>query len=89
MFDESVYALRVERIKAVQAHPFPDKILSPQGPFPSDLFDEQEVVVTLPKEDFLPGSTAQNDFKPPKYLRCVLCQTRVLELEKDLHKCGE
>lgn len=89
MFDESVYALRVERIQTLQAHPVPDKILSPQGPFPSELFDEPEIVVTQSKEDFLPGSTVQNEFKPPRYLRCALCKTRVLETEKDEHKCGE
>jgi hypothetical protein len=89
MFDESVYAMRVERIQALQVHPVPDKILSPKGPFPSELFDEPEIVVTLPKEDFLPGSTAQNDFKPPRYLRCALCNTRVLENEKNEHKCGD
>jgi hypothetical protein len=89
MFDESVYALRVERIQTLQPHPVPDKILSPRGPFPSELFDEADIVVTPSKENFLPGSTVQNEFKPPRYLRCALCQTKVLKTEKDGHKCGE
>lgn len=89
MFDESVYAMRVERIQATQVHPIPDKILSPQGPFPSELFDEPDILVNMPKEDFLPGSTAQNEFKPPRYLRCALCHIRVLESETADHKCGE
>lgn len=89
MFDEPVYALRVDRIQATQVHPVPDKILNPRGPFPEDLFDEPEIIVSLPEDEFVPGATAQNNFRPPKYLRCSLCHEKVLEAETLNHRCGE
>lgn len=38
---------------------------------------------------FLPGATAQNNYKPPVYLRCALCFMRVLETETEDHICEE
>ena len=88
MFDEAVYARHVERKQAVQIHPVPDRVMDPKGPFPAHLFDEPEIVFNV-EEEPLPGATAQNNFRPPKYLRCARCTTRVLEADAELHKCGE
>ena len=89
MFDELVYARHVERKQALQVHPVPDKVLDPRGPFPEDLFSEPEIIFNNKEEEFAPGATAQNNFDPPKYLRCAYCHTRVLETETSNHKCGE
>lgn len=91
-FDESVFATRVERIRAVQTHPVPDKVTAPNGPFSQELLAEPEITTNyIPafQEDFLPGSTAQNNFKPPRYLRCSLCSARVLEQDTEFHVCDE
>jgi hypothetical protein len=87
--------MRVERINAVQAHYVPNRIVSPRGPFPPELFVEPEIVDNyLPafNEDgqgFEPGSTAQNNFQPPRWLRCGDCYERVLETETEEHICEE
>ena len=86
MFDETIYARHIERKQAIQVHPVPDKITNPKGPFPEDLYKESEIIFA--KEEEVPlGATAQNNFKPPKYLRCALCNVRVIEFEKDSHEC--
>lgn len=87
MFDDSVYAVRVERIKAVQVHPVPDKLTEPKGPFPQELFDEPEIVSISEVEEHKPGATAQNNFRPEKYLRCGRCLIRVKESETKDHNC--
>lgn len=85
--------MRVTRKAAVQVHPVPDRIMDPIGPFPQELFREPEIVDNyLPQynedgSDFLPGSTAQNNFKPIKILRCGTCLARVPETETALHVC--
>lgn len=84
--------MRITTRRAHQVHPVPDKITEPRGPFPRELFDEPEIVVDTPalNEDgssFPLGATAQNNFKPPKYLRCAYCQARVLETETESHVC--
>jgi len=84
----------IERIAAPQAHPTPNKVSYPQGPFPAELLREPEVVVVRPAfnedgSDFAPGATAQNNFKPPRYLRCGSCMMRVLETETANHVCEE
>lgn len=89
MFDEPVYATRIERIQAPQGHPVPDKVKAPSGPFPRELFAEPEIITSTEVREHLPGATAQNDFKPPRYLRCAMCHERVLETETSDHKCGE
>lgn len=86
MFDEAVYARHVERKQAIQVHPVPDKVSNPQGPFPHHLFDEPEIVFSV-EEEPLPGATVQNEFKPPRYLVCAHCTARVVEYDKDNHRC--
>lgn len=91
-FDELVYATRVERIKAVQAHPVPDRVTEPNGPFSQELLAEPEINHNYSpafKDDYLPGATAQNNYRPPRYLRCALCSARVLESETEFHVCEE
>lgn len=88
MFDEPIYAVRVERKQAVQTHPVPDKVTAPQGPFPKEMFDEPEIVTNTERDEFEPGATVQNNFKPEKTLRCARCLTRVKESETEAHICG-
>jgi hypothetical protein len=91
-FDEPIFATRVERIKAVQAHPVPDRITAPNGPFSQELLAEPEITndyYPAFQNEHLPGSTAQNNFRPARYLRCGLCSARVLETETEFHVCEE
>lgn len=87
--------MRVTRVKAVQVHPVPEHMESPKGPFPRELFREPEMADDyLPQynEDgtgFEPGSTAQNNYKPPKWLRCKTCLERVLESDTETHICED
>lgn len=85
--------MRVTRKAAIQVHSVPDHVMDPVGPFPRELFREPKIVddyVPQYSEDgseFLPGSTAQNNFKPVKVLRCGSCLARVPENETSLHIC--
>lgn len=90
MFDEPVFAVRIDRIQAVQTHPVPDKVTAPQGPFPREMFDEPEIIADYisTEDEFEPGATAQNNFKPDKYLRCGNCLVRVKETETQDHICA-
>jgi hypothetical protein len=87
--------MKVTRRQAVQVHPVPDSVVNPQGPFPSELFRESRIVTDYdsPQDedgsDFELGATAQNNYNPPKYLRCARCFARVLETETQLHSCEE
>lgn len=66
----------------------------PKGPFPDHLFYEPEIV-----DDYLPamnedglgipeGATAQNNFKPIKWLYCGVCYEKVKSTETENHVCG-
>lgn len=88
MFDEPIYAVRVERKKAVQTHPVPTRVTQPQGPFPQEMFDEPEIIDGVEIDEFLPGATVQNNFKPERQLRCARCQSRVKESETGNHICA-
>ncbi len=88
MFDEAIYAVRVERKKAVQTHPVPEKVTAPRGPFPDEMFAEPEIISASEFQEFEPGATAQNNFKPEKYLRCAACLARVKASETEDHICG-
>lgn len=91
-FDDHVFATRIERIEAVQVHPVPDRVTMPEGPFSRELLAEPEVVhdyVPAFQDEFLPGATAQNKYKPPRYLRCAVCWARVLEEDTEYHVCEE
>lgn len=84
----------ITRIEAVQVHPVPNKVTNAYGPFSAELLREPEIVVSKPAynedgSDFAPGATAQNNFSPPRYLRCGLCYVRVLETETQNHVCEE
>ena len=92
--------MRIISKQAVQAHPVPDRVTEPKGPFPPELtvghpLSEPEIVYEYDSafsedgSDYLPGSTAQNQFRPPRYLRCALCSTRVLETETEHHICED
>lgn len=86
--------MRIIRNNAIQVHPVPDKLTAERGPFPRELFDEPEIIYPDPAysedgSDFAPGATVQNNFKPLKYLRCVVCEARVREDETSSHTCGE
>lgn len=78
----------IETIKAYQAHAVPNKILSPRGPFPPELFEEPEIVINEVQEEFDFGATAQNNFNP-KWLRCGACHVRVRDDKTDQHVCEE
>ena len=87
--------MKVTRFQAVQVHPIPDKMENPRGPFPKELFKESEIVSDYEPsyaEDgggFSLGGTAQNNYSPPKVLRCGSCFARVLETETESHVCEE
>jgi hypothetical protein len=92
--------MRIINRQAVQVHPVPNRLTSPQGPFPPELtlghpLSEPEIIYEYQEayaedgSEYLPGSTAQNNYKPPRYLRCSVCYTRVLESETEYHVCEE
>jgi hypothetical protein len=86
--------MRVFNHKAKQVHPVPDRIMDPKGPFPKELFAEPEIIVDNYDTseyggDYALGATAQNNYRPPKYLRCSVCMVRVLEEETEYHVCEE
>ena len=87
--------MRVTKRNAVQVHPVPKTMMDPKGPFPRELFDEPDIVVDYEPQDNEDGSnfplvaTAQNDFKPIRYLRCSVCLVRVLETETQDHVCED
>lgn len=87
--------MKVTRVKAIQAHPVPDRVHEPRGPFPDHLFDEPEVQSEYESEydeagvNFEPGATAQNNYRPVKYYRCRNCHARVSQLNLDTHTCEE
>lgn len=86
--------MRIIRQPTIQVHPVPDRVSAEVGPFPQQLFDEPEIIYPDPaySEDgsnFMPGATVQNNFKPIKYLRCVLCAERVPESETEHHRCDK
>jgi hypothetical protein len=99
-FDELIWATRVQRIKAPQAHPVPAHPHAPNGPFPPELTEgnpasEPKMVVSYEQaypedgSNLAPGTTAQNKFKSPKWLRCGSCFARVKEDETQDHVCDE
>lgn len=85
--------MKIINKKAIQAHPVPDKVMVPRGPFSPELLAEPEIVYDYDSaygedgSDFAQGATVQNNFNPPRYLRCSLCLVRVLETETEFHIC--
>lgn len=92
--------MRIINKQAIQVHPVPDRVMSPQGPFPPEMtsghsLSEPEIVYDYQEayaedgSEFLPGATVQNDYKPLRYLRCSVCSVRVPETETEFHVCEE
>lgn len=87
--------MKVYSQKAVQVHAVPEHVTYPVGPFPPEMLKESEIIYDYPQagaedgSDFLPGSTVQNNFKPPRHLRCGVCNARVLETETKNHICEQ
>lgn len=67
----------------------------PKGPFPRELFREPEIISDYTPQlsedggDFALGATSQNNYNPPKWLRCKACLGRVLDTETETHVCEE
>ena len=84
---------RVKRELAVQPYATPKKVGRGRGPFPQEVLQESQIVTEYVSEinedgsEFIPGSTAQNNYMPPKWLRCGTCMVRVKETEKEGHVC--
>lgn len=87
--------MKITRVRAVQAHPVPDKVHEPRGPFPDHLFDEPEINTEYESEydeagaEYELGATAQNNYKPVKHFRCRTCHARVVSTDLDIHTCEE
>ena len=75
--------MRIISKQAIQAHPVPDKITTPQGPFPPELtvghpMSEPEIIYDYQEaysedgSDYLPGATAQNNLKLAGILQCQM-----------------
>lgn len=86
---------RIERIQTKQGHPVPKTAIGAQGPFPRELYMSMPVVVDYdrisgnggPEVPF--GSTAQNEFKPLRWVRCTECMKVFKEQDADNHTCDE
>ena len=87
--------MKIFREQAKQAHPVPSRVMAPRGPFPDHLFDEPDIV-----DDYMPamsedgsefpvGATAQNNFKPIKWVYCGSCYEKVKASETAAHICEE
>jgi hypothetical protein len=63
-------------------------------PLDADIYQDPEMVYDYEEaypdngDDFELGATAQNNFTPPRWLRCFDCDERVRENEVDDHDCG-
>lgn len=85
--------MRIISKQAVQVHPVPEHVMEPVGPFPPEMLKEPEIIYEYAQagaedgSEFAPGATVQNNFKPPRYLRCGACMARVLETETENHSC--
>jgi hypothetical protein len=85
--------MKITKQKAVQVHPVPSVATTPKGPFPRELFAEPVIIENYAPQynddgsEFPLGATVQNNFNPPKHLRCAYCLVRVLETETQDHTC--
>ena len=86
--DAWVVRTLIEYIQAYQAHPVPKQVMAPRGPFPPELLEEPEIVVQHIPDEFEPGATAQNNYRP-KWFRCSSCHERVRGDKLDEHFCEE
>jgi hypothetical protein len=87
--------MKITTKAAIQVHSVPEHAVEAIGPFPPEVLADPVIVYdykpALSEDggDFAPGATAQNNFRPPKYLRCGNCLARVLDTETSNHKCEE
>ena len=85
----------IRQVQTFQGHPVPAYAHNPRGPFSPELFVKGPVNYEYDQaypedgEDFALGATAQNNFKPLKWYRCVDCSERVREDELEQHECEE
>jgi hypothetical protein len=85
--------MKTIRVQAKQVHPVPKQVTGENGPFPDSIFKEPEIIYDYEPElnedgsDFPKGATAQNKFKPIKWLVCGSCFTKVKETETENHVC--
>jgi hypothetical protein len=85
----------IRTVATYQGHPVPTTVTRPRGPFPPELFRDPEVIYDYEQayaedgSDFEPGSTAQNNFEAPVWLRCYDCHARVREDETEYHECED
>lgn len=83
---------RIQRIPTKQGHPVPKTTMT-QGPFPRELYMSMPVVTEYqgisgnggPEIPF--GSTAQNNFAPLKWVRCMDCNVVLKESDTEAHEC--
>lgn len=74
-----------------QGHPVPTQVTAARGPFPAELYAHTPVITDYEPavEEFPPGATAQNNFRPERLLTCRLCLAEVFESETADHVCEE
>lgn len=85
---------RIQRIPTKQGHPIPHTAMPTQGPFPRELYMSLPVITEYegisgnggPEVPF--GSTAQNDFRPLKWVRCTECLEVLKEDQTSSHECA-
>jgi len=94
VFDDGVYATRIERIEPFQPHPVPKMAMNRKGPFPAELYNDPEIIFSSTPaaesgSDYSPGATAQNKFQEPRQLICSSCHARVYEHKTGDHVCEQ
>ena len=87
--------MRVERIVTKQAHPVPDRVTQPKGPFPPEVLAEPQILKDYLRQSDSGGEelpvegTAQNNFKATRWFRCNDCAMTVSEAQLETHTCGD
>lgn len=85
----------IRKVDTFQGHAVPTSAMRPMGPFPPEILAKSEVVYdyeeAFPEDggDYPLGATAQNNFTPPRWLRCYDCHARVREDETEYHECED
>jgi len=84
---------RVQRQSSNQPYALPKRVTRGQGPFPQEVLKEPEIITEYVSEinedgsEYAPGSTVQNNYSPPKWVRCSTCMVRVKQTETEEHVC--
>jgi hypothetical protein len=80
--------MRIIRRPAVQGHAVPVTAYTHRPPFAPEILAGNPVEgVPLPDDD--PRLNAQNNYLPPRMMRCTYCETVMSEDETDDHRCGD